>query len=223
MHKTQKELLRRLFLKSNQKYSLLTCGFNYDDNIVFHLKQLVSKNFIKKKDDRYLLTEIGIRKIKEYDQDTLDSKSYKTFLIGILCTDGNSFVLKDHPNAENNFYNLPSGMPEFGEKIEDAIQRIFYEKTRLKIDPNRFAFVSTHLKTVVNDKDLIIFDDVFIIFKLDLDLVEKKKAVLRSDLFWFTKDEILKLENKWFEIDLCVFKEKPDIYKSYTIKSNYIL
>jgi hypothetical protein len=61
MHQIQKVLLKRLSLQNNQRYSSLTKGYDFENNVIFHLKQLINNNFIEKKDNLYYITAMGIK------------------------------------------------------------------------------------------------------------------------------------------------------------------
>src|SRR3989304_7271060 len=116
MHNLQKILLKRLSLQNNQRYGTLTHGYNFYDNIVFHLKQLLLNHFIVKEKGVYIITPAGIKEISKYDSLKLNDKGVKTFFIGFLCRDkDHNYLIKAHPGARINFYNLPCGKPYFGE------------------------------------------------------------------------------------------------------------
>src|SRR3989344_7690269 len=148
MHEIQKILLKRLLIQNKLKYSALTVGDDFDDNVVFHLNQLINKGLVKKETDKYLITVEGIQVITDYDLPTIEDTGYKTFFVGFLCNCGNEFLIKEHPTETTNFYNLPSGKPRFGESIESALIRTFESNTGIILGENDFKFQSLHLKTV---------------------------------------------------------------------------
>ena len=138
MHPTQKILLKRLLTQNNQKYSSLISGYTHDDNILFHLKKLIADGFTEKQNNLYAITTSGIKQITHFNLPDLDNSGFKTFFIGFLCHCHNQYLLKAHPQGNINFYNLPSGKPKFGEKIEDALTRTFFENTGLKLPSKNF-------------------------------------------------------------------------------------
>src|SRR3989344_8438810 len=105
MHKIQKIILKRLLLQNRQKYSVLTQGYNFEDNIVFHLKQLTNQKYIEKQGIEYQITTSGVKTITNFDLDSLDDKGFKTFFLGFVCKCGGGYLLKEHTNRSQTFYN----------------------------------------------------------------------------------------------------------------------
>lgn len=223
MHDIQKILLKRLLQQNGQRYSTLTVGYNFDDNIVFHLKQLTSHKLIEKLNGNYLITAEGVKTITQYDLTTIKDLGFKTFFIGFLCNFEDQYLIKDHPNGHNNFYNLPSGKPRFGEPIGNALVRTFEENTGVVLKPNDFEYQSLHLKTVKTSEGEVLFDDAFAIYAVEIKLSQKTIMKLIKNVSWKNKDEIKSLQNRWPEIDFCVIENDKVSYRSYEVKSDYIL
>lgn len=223
MHEVQKILLKRLFLHNKQKYSTLTSGYDFEDNIVFHLKQLLNKGFIKKEENFYFITPEGIREITDYDLAALEDSGFKTFFIGFLCTDGEKYLIKEHPTENNNCFNLPSGKPRFGEKIEEALIRTFQTNTGLTLNPDDFTYQSLHLKTVKTSEGEVLFDDAFAIYKVGINEDQKKEMKLHANIKWMSIEEIKKIPNLWPEIDYCILQKDSSPYLTYEFISDYIL
>lgn len=229
MHQLQKILLKRLVVQNNQRYSYLTSGYDFEDNIVFHLNKLIENKLVEKNNGIYSITLNGIKEISRFEPVELEDRGVKTFFIGFLCKSQEKnrgeveYLIKSHPNAKANFYNLPSGKPYFGENIEDALQRTFLDNTGLKLDADRFKFLSLHLKTIKNEEEEIVFDDAFTIYEVEVTEEEKDNVTLADAVNWVRKDEIKRLENKWPEIDICIIDNNRSPYLSYIHNSNYIL
>ena len=223
MHDIQKILLKRLLSQNSQKYSVLTRGYNYDDNIVFHLKQLLAKNFIKKEGNLYTITLQGIQTITTYDLTELEDKGFKTFFLGFLCKYEGKYLIKEHLQGTINFYNLPSGKPWFGEQIESALSHMFKGNTQFALDPKYFSFRSLHVKTVKTSSGEILFDDAFAIYDVAVNKTQYDHIKLKKGIHWMTVEKIKHLPNRWPEIDFCILKNDTLSYQSYTVTSNYIL
>lgn len=169
MHNLQKILLKRLSLQNNQRYGTLASGYDFEDNIVFHLNRLIADELVFKDNGIYSLTLKGVKEISKYEPFKLENKGVKTFFIGFLCNDEDgNFLIKSHPNAKSGFYNLPSGKPFFGENISDALIRTFKANTGLTLTFDSFKFVSLHLKTIKTNQDEVVFDDAFTIYAVDI-------------------------------------------------------
>ncbi len=224
MHQLQKILLKRLSLQNNQRYATLTSGYDFEDNIVFHLNKLLSNKLIYKDNGVYSISLDGVKEISKYEPFRLEDKGVKTFFIGFICHDeNNNYLVKSHPNARLNFYNLPSGKPFFGENINISLSRVFYQYTGLELSSENFSFTSLHLKTIINSTNEIIFDDAFSIYSVNITNLKKNKMRLGDSLSWKSVDEIKHLENRWPELDICILNKDLSIYKSYIHKSDYIL
>jgi len=215
MHQIQKTLLKRLLAKNGQKYSELTSGYDFENNIVFHLKQLLGNGYIEKNEDTYILTADGVKEAKN------EETGLKMFFLGFLCEDNGKYLLREHTEGKTKFYNLPSGKPHFGEKIEDALARTFFELTGTKLLPENFEYLSLHLKTVKTSKNEVLFDDAFAIYKVTG--TDKQTFKLKTGVKWFTLEEIKNLPNRWPEIDLCILKNDKTPYLNYEFNSDYIL
>ena len=224
MHQIQKILLARLTQQNGQKYSKLTSGYDFENNIVFHLKQLIKDGSIEKVDDIYKITAKGIKEIYALGLPDLDYPQKKLFYCGFVVSDeiGN-FLIKGHPNARVNFYNLPSGSPRFGEKMDKALVRLFEENTGININPGRFNFITLHMKTTKTSNDETLFDDGQAIYKVEITKSEKERMKLMDGVNWCSLGEITKLPNCWPEIKMCLLDETILPYASYEIRSDYKL
>ena len=222
MHQLQKILLKRLLVENGQKYSTLTQGYNFEENVVFHLKQLVSSGFIEKLRDKYYITANGTKAITTYDLGTLENMGFKTFFLGFLCRFEDEYLLKEHLSGKLAFYNLPSDKPRFGEKIEDALVRAFHEISDVKLSPESFVYVSLHLKTIKTSYNETLFDDAFAIYEVTIKETIKDKMKLNNNIKWFSTSEIKKLKSRWPEIDYLIIDGDKSDLKSYQFVSDYL-
>ncbi len=224
MHQIQKILLKRLMMQNDQRYGTLTSGYDFEDNIVFHLNKLIQERYIYKANGIYSISLEGVKAIAKYEPIQLEDKGIKTLFIGFLCKDNSgNYLVKAHHNAKSNFYNLPSGKPYFGEGIENSLVRLFTINTGVGLKSDQFKFTSLHLKTIKSEDGEVIFDDAFTIYAVELDHDQKSQMKLINGLSWKSLDEISKLENRWPEIDICIINNDQSVYKVYTHISNYIL
>ncbi|KKT83189.1 MAG: hypothetical protein UW82_C0045G0012 [candidate division WWE3 bacterium GW2011_GWC2_44_9] len=223
MHLVQKLLIKRLVEENGRSYSSLTKGYDSKDNIAFHLKQLISGNLIEKRDDQYYITPEGINILNTFQKTDLQDNSFKMFFVGIVCRCGEEYLIKPHTNTKDIFYNLPSGSPLFGEDLEDALPRIFYEEMGINIQFLAFSLDSLHMKTVKSKADAVLFDDVFGVYKVEVTTEQKSRMTLKKGSVWMSEDKIEELENKWPELDLCILRKGWELYNKYTVVCNYVL
>lgn len=224
MHQIQKVVLKRLSLNNGQRYSEVAKGYDFEDNIVFHLKKLIENGFLEKKNNQYLITARGLKEIYSYELTDLSNPGFKTFFVGfVVGDDGDNYLIKEHPTAKTNFYNLPSGRPRFGEKMDEAVIRLFKENTGLKIGVSRFEFLSLHNKVIKTKGGEILFDDAQAIYQTKISSTEKKSMKLIEEVKWHSKIEINKLDNCWPEIKMLILEKEELTYRAYEIVSDYKL
>jgi len=224
MHELQKLLLWRLFKQGDLNYASLTKDYDFEDNVVFHLKQLEKNKLIKKRESHYSITTRGIKEIAKYEPNNLKHKGLKTFFVGLFCegTTG-ELLLKEHPHARNNFYNLPNGKPHFGEDINQSLVRIFKSNCGIELSKERFSFLSLHLKTIQTSNNETLFDDAFTIYQIKLTQKEINSLKLTPEISWYSKEEVKEIENKWPEVNFCLNTNKQVPYLAYKYTSDYIL
>jgi hypothetical protein len=223
MHKLQKILLARLVKKNGQTYSSLTEGYDFDDNIVYHLKKLIKKKYVSKRDGKYYLTTQGLAVSGSFDLNSLDDRKFKTGYIGFVCKYQDSFLLRSRNTQGVNFYKLPGGKPLFGVPFPEECSRLFKIETSLELDPMRFVFRQLHSKIQKDSKRKTMFDDI--LFVLDIELVrdEYKKAKLRSGNEWYKRKDIRTLKNTWPEINHCILKNSKVPLLTYEFMNDYHL
>jgi len=222
MHTLQKLLITRLVTQNGLSYSALTKGYDAEDNIVFHLKQLVSKGFFEKKQDKYFLTAAGISTLNTFQKTDLQDNPFKMTFVGFICSCETTFLLKAH-KSDSPFYNLPSGSPLFGENLQTALSRIFYDISGINVAYEDFIFDSLHMKTVRTTTGETFFDDAFVVYQVEISESQKDKMLSNQDYVWLHKDEIANLEHEWPEIDYCILRKNWEIYKVYDVICDYIL
>lgn len=224
MHDLQKILLKRLFTQNDQRYGSLTSGYDFEDNVVFHLNQLITSGLVSKNDGVYALTLEGVKAVAKLEPTELVDKGVKTFFIGFLCSDqeGN-YLIKSHPQAKTNFYNLPSGKPFFGEDPDKMLARTFKKITGIEFSRTHFDFKTLHLKTIKRAGGEVIFDDAFAIYEVKVDGISKRQMQLGENIQWMSIEEIEGLKYKWPEIDMCILNQDKEVHRVYTCTSDYIL
>lgn len=198
MHKLQVNLLSRLKEKNGLSYAQLTRGYTDEDNINYHLRQLIKNNLVYKDEGFYFISAQGIKVLAVITDGIGKNSQPKIVYLGFICQVEDQVLLKAHPNSKEEFYNLPSGQPYFGEKIEAALTRIFYQNTGIKLSPQDFAFDPLHLKTVKTNKGVVLFDDAFLVYKVKSSSSQKEKMKLKNNWVWKDKKELENL-NCWPE------------------------
>ncbi|MFQ5493696.1 MAG: hypothetical protein ACE5DX_06075 [Candidatus Dojkabacteria bacterium] len=225
MHRFQKELLSRLIEENELTYSRLVGDYAADENIVFHLKQLIKKEYIEKRDNKYYITPKGISITTSFHQLSLVEEGAKEFMVGfIFQNENNEFLLKSHKGFKSPFYNLPSGKPFRGENMGEALVRLFALVTGVDLDSTAFHFDSLHVKTITTKDGDVLFDDAFAVYKVD-DAKAIDELDIGEEYEWSSTAEIKKMKagEKWPEIDICLLRKGWKPYLEYSFVSNYVL
>lgn len=223
MHKFQKVLLKRLVKDNGLKFSKLTKGYSFEDNIVFHLKQLLKNKLVQKHGDRYFLTSQGLMDSGQFDLETLEEKRYKSLFIGFVIRVGQSYMLREHKGGDQKFYRLPGGKPYLGEKLEDACRRLLKREIAFKKQIPQFRYDSTHYKIQYTSKGSVLFDNILAVYVVTGVGTDLEKINIRNKNRWFKRTEVEKLKNKWPEIDICILKKDWKPVSEYQLICDYNL
>ena len=172
-----------LFLYNNRlKFSEIEKNLKVRSNkLAYHLKQLIDRGILAKKEDYYLLSETA-----EYLIPYLSDK--KPVLPVVLIHIGNkrkAFLYKREKRPFKGLLSLPGGRLLIGESVEDATKRIMKLKFNLSVKLKKINSVSLeHVKK--SDKIihsfLLIFVSVEAKDKIKLISINKnKKDMIPSD------------------------------------------
>lgn len=159
----QKQILSNLLKSNGLRYSQARPPHTENDLYNYHLKFLVGKNFVKKEDNVYLLTNKG----KEYVQqmDSLGNVQ-PYFKVSVIChvvkIDNQKLKIllqkrKRHPYY-GEVYGGIAGKVHIGEAIETAARRKFKEETGLTCD---FTFIGVVRKIRRNKQKEVIEDTLY--------------------------------------------------------------
>jgi len=188
-----------LFLYSNRlKFNEIEKNLKVRSNkLAYHLKRLVEKKILAKKEDYYLLSETA-----EYLIPYLSTK--RAVLPVVLIHIGNkrgAFLYKREKRPFKGLLSLPGGRLLIGESIEDATKRIMKEKFNLSVKLEKINSISLeHVKKSgkILHSFLLIFVSAETKDKIKLISINKnKKGIIPSDykLIKNKLDSKMKIEN----------------------------
>lgn len=195
MNIKQKRILRKLVVRNGQKYSDLYKGFEYEDKFPYHLKHLVEKNLVNKREGRYFLTKSGMKATAFFDSRTLDDFELKIPRLVFICNKNEKYLLVplfDSDEKRESYYTLPSGNAVVGDTLDDACNRMLQEKYGID---GTYRYRSTHHHTWYTTDGDILFDDICLIFDVAVYKVKGKTDK------WFSLGEIKRIKNKLPLID----------------------
>lgn len=220
MNIKQKRIIRTLVESNGKRYSDLFKLFEYEDRFSYHLKQLLTKNLIHKRDNLYYLTKQGMAASALFDRKTLEDIKYPTPLIILICKYEDKYFISEHfsedKNKERIFYTLPAAKPLWGLTLEESCKKEFLRKNKMEGD---YKYQSTfHLINFTSDKD-ILFDNIFLVFICDLYKESYEKIKMRIN--WMTLAEIRKLKNRSITLERLIIENNQDQFIEDKVILNY--
>ena len=173
-------------LKFNEIEKLLKTRSNKLD---YHIKKLISKNIIEKKNNFNKLTESS-----EYLIPYLSEKNSLLPVVLILIGDSKkAFLYKREKRPYQEFLSLPGGRILLGESIKESVRRIIKVKHNLNATFTKVNSISIeHLRKHNNiiNSFLLIFVTAKIKESINLIDIEKyKKYIIKSDYNLIKKDQ----------------------------------
>lgn len=126
---------------------------------------------------------------------------------GILEED-NKILLIEHTKNDRSYWLLPGGGVDWGESIEEAVEREFLEETSLKVKIEEFLFIS---ETLAPDKSKHVINLYFKVKRVSGEISLGEEAIL-SDLRFFSLEEIEKIK---------IYPNINDILKKIMKKESY--
>lgn len=222
MNLVQKTLIKRLVLKNGLRYSQLTKSYDYEDNVAYHLKQLREKGFITKDKNTYFLTPKGLKISGSFELHSLEEQEYVTLYVGLLAFYKNTVCLR---NKGKLLYRIPGDKPKLGECKKSYIKRISNKEFGFSISDKNVILNSIQFKTNITSSKKVLFDNVLVVYSLEIDEKEYKQCRLRSENKWVRTDSLGKIKNVWPEVNVAVkaSKEKNIEITDYTFTSDYNL
>lgn len=138
MHRLQQRILHQLLLHKNCRYRDIKPKEVEGNLFMYHLKQLITDELVEKTDNRYQLTQKGLKFV-----DTLSLKNLKPRIqpkiITLLAVKNNSGKWLLYKRSRQPMFGkigFPYGKIHLGEKIKEAAERELLEKTGIEAKLN---------------------------------------------------------------------------------------
>ena len=219
MNSKQKLILRKLVEINGRRYSELFSFFSYEDKFPYHLKYLLTKGLIKKRDNKYYLTKEGMKVTTHFDTRTLEDINPPSILLLFVCKFKDKYLILEHfekdQNQNRRIFTLPSGRPLRGLSLQESCLRTFKRKFGIEA---KFSYRATfHLIHNTTDGDLL-FDDVWLVFNTTLD-----EAGFRNQKkgYWLTREEIQEFPNTFIPIQKFIIEDAKGHFLEDSIVLNY--
>jgi hypothetical protein len=219
MNYKQKLILRKLVEKYGQKYSELFSNFTPEDKFPYHLKYLLAKELILKKDSKYFISKNGMQVTGNFDTRTLEETKTPSLMILYLCQYKDRFLVREHFShdikPDRKILSLPFAKPIWGQPIEISAKTEF--KRKYQIDLNFKYFCTYHLIDKTADGS-ILFDDLWLVFQTRVNKINSFAYYQQRNEYWLTPKEISEKQNTHpFIKRLILGKNKKPFFEESTI------
>lgn len=135
MHKTQKQIIKKLLENKRATYTQLKPK-NIEGNVfIYHLKSLIKNDYISKNNKIYSLTPKGKHLVDRLSLDNLNERIQPTIVTTIILEDKGKYLL--YKRKKQPFFDhicFPYGKIHLEERILEAASRELFEKSGLKAD-----------------------------------------------------------------------------------------
>jgi len=218
----QMEILNKCkFYKTGARYSELMLKHIDKDLYNYHLKMLVDKYYLEKKDNLYILTEIGKGLVTNLDDET--NKLHGNYKVSVyLCPviDNKILLHRRLKHPQYGYEGLISGKMWLGENILDAAKREMMEETNLKAN---FRIIGNLRQIRKNREGKVIEDGVFYVCYTDKVIGKLIPKTPVGEYFWIDMDKINTLK-KIFKpsVEVIILEIKKRIKRKELWDSKFI-
>lgn len=224
-HELQRLILHKLLFVDGLRYSKLKPKGEELENsqFMFHLKTLISEEFIIKNKNQYQLTSFG----KEYANKIFSETGkieFQAKITTVLCVRKKSGEILIYKRLKHPFFGhfgFPTEKVHLGENISDAAIRGLKEETGLISIPELFAI--KHYKIFSPENELL--EDKLMHGFIFQEINNEIKGNLEGDFFWVKEKDLKKVVKKpllefWdFYQSLKSFKDVPT-FSEVSVKTN---
>lgn len=135
MHEIQRHILKVLTFKNPARFADLKPPRVESNRFMYHLRELLEREFIVKKESRYRLTPSGKRFIDRVSLENLEVRIQPKIvtLLAITNKKGEYLLYRRKRQPFFNYVGFPYGKIHLGERIAEAAKRELTEKTGLNV------------------------------------------------------------------------------------------
>ncbi len=189
-----KILTKLMHSEEGLRYSQAYPGEEVEDDLYnYHLKFLITKGLVEKKENKYILTPDGRKEVQKINAVGQEEDFYfrVTVLMWVINKKGQLLLQKRTRYPLLGDINTPSGKVRPGEKFEEAAQRKLEEETGLYA---KFKFVGGFRSIRVNPQGKIWEDTIYQICVAKNPKGELKERTEFGEFFWSTFEHYLEVQ-----------------------------
>jgi ADP-ribose pyrophosphatase YjhB (NUDIX family) len=193
----EKKILNLFLYNHKLKFNEIEKNLRIRSNkLAYHLKNLVTKGILSRKEEEYSLSEIAESLLPYLSE----KKSILPVILVHIGDNKKTFLCQREKRPFKDKLSLPGGRILLGESIQEATKRVIKEKYRINCKLKKINSVS--LEKVIKNKNTV--HAFFLIFvsattkeKIELTEIEKnKKNIISSDYKLLMNDLDKKIEIK---------------------------
>ena len=225
IHPIQGKILRTLLFKPKARFSELNGDKISTDQFSFHLKSLMDAHLLEKLDTaHYVLTNSGKEFANRFDTEkiVIEKQAKITMIITTIKKENGKKYHLVHRRLKQPYYGQVgyiNGKIRWGEKIEDAAKREFFEEAGLKA--SKITKLGVFHKTDYSPDNFLLEDKYFFIFRIDKYSGNLVTKLPEGENFWATKEEYLAMPDKFSDIPDIV--DIFDQNKFFFLEKTYIV
>ena len=118
-------------------------------------------------------------------------KLFQVQIYGFLVKDDQLLLIKQKEGLYQDMLNLPGGVPEHGESIEDTLHRVVHESTGIEIlEPGMVLGNYVHTVTAQDNKSIVqVYSLVYILDEFDDSALAKNKNY-KDAINWYSLEDL---------------------------------
>jgi len=192
-NKTQYKILSNCkFWQNGAKYSQIRPNDIDNDLFNYHLQQLVKKDYLKKENTLYSLTEKGKSLITNVDDDIESTPpSFKVSIYACPVINNKVLLHRRLKHPQYGYVGLVAGKIKYGENVLSTAKREFLEETDLTAD---FKVIGNLRQIRKNEKGKVIEDGIFYVCFTAKVTGELRQRDKEGEYFWVELKEVNKID-----------------------------
>lgn len=204
LHKYQSEIIKKLNLTPKLSFNKLVIEGLESEHMNYHLKKLISENFIEKIGSEYSLTNRGKDFVNLLDDNLLEEEKLPKVSVLINCRrkrESGEYEYLYYKRLRQPFYGkvgMLGGKVHFSETPIEAAKRELYEETGLIATKCKVKGIY-HKMRIAPEKEVILNVIFFEIEVLAFKGVFISKTGFQEN-FWLTKNELSKRKDLFDDV-----------------------
>lgn len=192
----KKAILQKLMFVTSIHYGELQKITENHDLFNYHLRELVTKGFVKKEDSSYSLTELGRQQVALMEEDGQYQRQIKVgMFIDIVREHEGKWQMLLHRRLKHPHYGYigsVTGKLHWGESLKDNLVRELQEEVH--IIPTAYSTIGVVREIFRNEQGEKVGDGVYFVITVTKWEGTPEEKGIEGEYFWHDIDDILNLD-----------------------------